>query len=43
MGLDYFDETPVLDIKPYRNDYTTDGFELAEWYRNLRDRAGREV
>jgi tRNA-Thr(GGU) m(6)t(6)A37 methyltransferase TsaA len=43
MGLDCFDGTPVLDIKPYRNDYRTDQYELAEWYRKLRDRAGGEI
>ena len=43
LGLDCFDGTPVLDIKPYRNDYRTDKYELAGWYRNLRERAGREI
>ena len=43
LGLDCFDGTPVLDIKPYRNDYRTDKYELAGWYRKLRERAGREI
>jgi tRNA-Thr(GGU) m(6)t(6)A37 methyltransferase TsaA len=43
IGLDCFDGTPVLDIKPYRNGYRTERYELAEWYRKLRDRAGREI
>ena len=42
-GLDLFDRTPILDIKPYRDDYRTDEYELAEWYRNLRDRVGEEI
>jgi tRNA-Thr(GGU) m(6)t(6)A37 methyltransferase TsaA len=43
MGLDCFNGTPVLDIKPFRNDYIADKYELAEWYRTLRERAGEEV
>ncbi len=43
LGLDCFDGTPVLDIKPYRDDYRTDKYELAEWYRKLRDRVGVEL
>ena len=43
MGLDCFDGTPVLDIELYRNDYRTDKYELAGWYRKLRDRVGREI
>lgn len=39
-GLDLFDGTPVLDIKPYRGDYRADQYELPEWYRTLRSRAG---
>lgn len=42
-GLDLFDGTPILDIKPYRDDYRAEEYALAEWYRNLRDRAGEEV
>ena len=42
-GPDLFDRTPVLDIKPYRDDYRADEYELAEWYRNLRDRVGEEI
>jgi tRNA-Thr(GGU) m(6)t(6)A37 methyltransferase TsaA len=43
LGLDCFDGTPVLDIKPYRDDYRADQYELAEWYRRLRDKAGGDV
>jgi len=42
-GLDLFDRTPILDIKPYRDDYRANEYELAEWYRNLRDRVGEEI
>jgi tRNA-Thr(GGU) m(6)t(6)A37 methyltransferase TsaA len=42
-GLDCFDGTPVLDIKPYRDDYRVDQYKLAEWYREIRERAGGEV
>ena len=42
-GLDCFDGTPVLDIKPYREDYRAESYTLAEWYRQLRTRAGEEV
>ncbi len=43
LGLDLFDGTPVLDIKPYRGDYRTDDYRLADWYQKLRDRAGQDV
>jgi len=43
LGLDCFDGTPILDIKPYREDYRTDQYELAEWYRRLRAKAGRDI
>ena len=42
-GLDCFDGTPVLDIKPYRADYRTGCYALAEWYSQLRSKAGEEV
>jgi tRNA-Thr(GGU) m(6)t(6)A37 methyltransferase TsaA len=43
LGLDYFDGTPVLDIKPYREDYRADHYDVAEWYRQLIERAGGPV
>jgi tRNA-Thr(GGU) m(6)t(6)A37 methyltransferase TsaA len=43
LGLDCFDGTPVLDIKPYRDDYRADHYELAEWYRKLREKAGGDI
>jgi tRNA-Thr(GGU) m(6)t(6)A37 methyltransferase TsaA len=43
VGLDCFDGTPVLDIKPYREDYRVDHFGIPEWYRQLRQKAGGPV
>jgi len=43
LGLDCFDGTPVLDIKPYRDDHRVDQYELAEWYRTLRGKAGGDI
>ena len=37
-GLDLFDGPPVLDIKPYRNDYRAEKHGLAEWYRKIREK-----
>ena len=34
-GLDVFDGTPVLDVKPYTESYRADGYELAEWNKRL--------
>jgi tRNA-Thr(GGU) m(6)t(6)A37 methyltransferase TsaA len=42
-GLDCFDGTPVLDIKPYRDDYRADQYKLAEWYKDLREKVGRDI
>jgi tRNA-Thr(GGU) m(6)t(6)A37 methyltransferase TsaA len=42
LGLDVFDGTPILDIKPYRGDYATDRYELAAWYRELLEKAGED-
>lgn len=40
-GLDYYDGTPVLDIKPYQPQYRTEGFTVPGWYSQLRAKAGR--
>lgn len=37
QGLDFFDGTPVLDIKCYRPQYRVDEYTLPEWYRKLAD------
>ncbi len=36
-GLDFFDGTPILDIKTYRNQYRTDEFTVPDWLRKLAD------
>jgi len=43
LGLDCFDGTPVLDVKPYGDYYRADQYELAKWYSELREKAGEEV
>jgi tRNA-Thr(GGU) m(6)t(6)A37 methyltransferase TsaA len=42
-GLDVFDGTPVLDIKPYRGNYRTDNYEVARWYRDILTKTGEDV
>ena len=42
-GLDCFDGTPVLDIKPYRVDYRAENYGLAEWYDKLRSKVGEDI
>lgn len=39
-GLDYFDGTPILDIKAYQPDYETPQCSLPDWYRALMDGTG---
>ena len=39
-GLDYFDGTPILDIKGYRPEYRTDEYGLPDWYLKLMDKTG---
>jgi len=43
QGLDLFNGTPILDVKPYRGDYRADEYQSAEWYRKLRDKAGADI
>ena len=38
-GLDYFDGTPVLDIKSYQPQYRAEGYTFPGWYSRLRERA----
>jgi len=40
VGLDLFDGTPVLDIKPYQPQYRTEDYGLPDWYKQLHKRAG---
>lgn len=39
-GLDYFDETPILDIKAYGPDYRVDDYTYPDWYRKLMNKEG---
>tara|TARA_B100000315_G_scaffold217557_1_gene218265 strand:- start:2318 stop:2788 length:471 start_codon:yes stop_codon:yes gene_type:complete len=39
-GLDCFDGTPVLDIKPYNGEYKADQYSLPSWYSDLIRKAG---
>ena len=40
QGLDFFDATPVLDLKGYRPQYRVDEYTLPEWFRQLADEKG---
>jgi tRNA-Thr(GGU) m(6)t(6)A37 methyltransferase TsaA len=42
-GLDFFDGTPILDIKSYRGDYRAESYDLARWYSELRSKVGEDV
>ena len=39
-GLDFFDGTPIVDIKSYRNQYRADVFTVPQWFRKLADSNG---
>lgn len=38
--LEYFDGTPVLDIKPYQSGYRTEDYTIPSWNTNLVKKAG---
>lgn len=38
--LDYFDGTPVLDIKPYQGSYRVDSYSVPKWHERLLRKAG---
>ena len=40
QGLDFFDGTPILDIKGYRPQYCTDSYVMPDWFRALADEKG---
>jgi tRNA-Thr(GGU) m(6)t(6)A37 methyltransferase TsaA len=40
QGLDFFDGTPILDIKGYRPQYRTDNYVMPDWFRTLADDSG---
>jgi tRNA (adenine37-N6)-methyltransferase len=39
-GLDFFDGTPVLDIKPYQAGYRADDYRLPHWLSELYRKSG---
>jgi tRNA-Thr(GGU) m(6)t(6)A37 methyltransferase TsaA len=39
-GIDFFDGTPILDIKGYRPEYRAEEFEVPTWYKKLQDARG---
>jgi tRNA (adenine37-N6)-methyltransferase len=40
QGLDFFDGTPILDIKGYRPQYRSDHYTLPVWFQRLADEKG---
>lgn len=40
QGLDFFDATPILDLKGYREQYRSESFAVPEWFRRLADEKG---
>ena len=39
-GMEFFDGTPVLDIKPYQTGYRVDEYKLPKWNTDLARKAG---
>ena len=39
-GLDYFDGTPLLDLKPYQSSYRVEDYKIPEWHKKLLEKAG---
>ena len=37
-GIDLFDGTPVVDIKPYQPDYQVNEYVVPEWYLKIMDK-----
>ena len=40
QGLDFFDGTPILDLKGYRPQYRTDNYTMPQWFQGLADDKG---
>jgi tRNA (adenine37-N6)-methyltransferase len=40
QGLDFFEGTPILDIKGYRPQYHVDKYVMPDWFRGLADDKG---
>lgn len=41
--LDYFDGTPVLDVKPYQRSYIAEQYTLPDWHVKLMQKAEQKV
>ena len=39
-GIDLFDGTPIVDIKPYQRDYQVNKYAMPEWHLKLMNRNG---
>jgi tRNA-Thr(GGU) m(6)t(6)A37 methyltransferase TsaA len=39
-GIDLFDGTPVIDIKPYQPDYEAKKYSMPEWYLKIMNKSG---
>jgi tRNA-Thr(GGU) m(6)t(6)A37 methyltransferase TsaA len=39
-GIDVFDGTPVIDIKPHQPEYQLDEYAMPAWYLKIMDRQG---
>lgn len=42
-GLDCFNGTPVLDIKPYKESYALSDYTFPEWHSRLREITGEDI
>ena len=40
QGLDFFNDTPILDIKGYRPQYRTENYTLPDWFRKYASESG---
>ncbi len=38
--LDFFDGTPVLDVKPYQSSYRAESYRVPDWHERLLRKAG---
>jgi tRNA-Thr(GGU) m(6)t(6)A37 methyltransferase TsaA len=39
-GIDLFDDTPVIDIKPYQPDYEAKKYSMPKWYLKIMSKTG---
>jgi tRNA-Thr(GGU) m(6)t(6)A37 methyltransferase TsaA len=40
IGIDLFDGTPIIDIKPYQPDYEAKKYSMPEWYLKIMNKSG---